>query len=58
MLCRFEYATVRGLYSTAGFVELDDKSPNQAVSLILQRLALNEGHSKRHYLQGVGAEYR
>jgi hypothetical protein len=58
MLCRFEYATVRGLYSTAGFVELDDKTPHQAVSLILQRLALNEGHSKQHYLQGVGAEYR
>jgi hypothetical protein len=58
MLCRFKYAQVRGLYSTAGFVELDNINPSQAVSLILQRLALNEGHSKDHYLNGGGGEYR
>ena len=55
MLCRFEYATVRGLYPTAGFVELDNKTPYQAASLILERLALNEGHTKHHYLCGDGA---
>lgn len=58
MLCRFEYATVKGLYATSGFVELDDKAPSQAVNLILQRLALNEGHSKHHYLRSDGAEHR
>ena len=41
MLCRFDHATVKGLYSTAGFVELDDKTPAQAAKLILQRLKSN-----------------
>lgn len=49
LLCRFDYATVKGLYSTAGFIDLDKKSEEQTVSLILERLALNEGHSKDHY---------
>ena len=31
--------TVKGLYSTAGFIELDDKTPEQAAALILERLA-------------------
>ena len=30
--------------------ELDDKTPEQAANLILERLALNEGHPKEHYL--------
>ena len=50
MLCRFDQATVKGLYSTAGFVELDHKTPEQAATLILERLAINEGHPKEHYL--------
>jgi len=50
MLCRFEHATVQGLYSTAGFVELDDKTPEQAATLILERLAINQGRPKDHYL--------
>jgi hypothetical protein len=41
MLCRFEYASVKGLYDTAGFVELDHKTPEQAAGLILQRLNAN-----------------
>jgi tetratricopeptide (TPR) repeat protein len=49
MLCRFERAEVTGLYSTAGFVELDHKTPDQAATLILERLALNEGKPKNHY---------
>ena len=49
MLCRFEHAKVTGLYSTAGFVELDHKSPEQAATVILERLALNEGKPKNHY---------
>jgi tetratricopeptide (TPR) repeat protein len=41
MLCRFDHATVTGLYSTAGFVELDNKSPDEAAELILARLKAN-----------------
>ena len=49
MLCRFDHATVEGLFSDAGYVELDHKTPDQAATLILERLALNEGHPKDHY---------
>jgi tetratricopeptide (TPR) repeat protein len=41
MLCRFDHAEIKGLYSTAGFVELDNKSPKQIVDLIIQRLDSN-----------------
>jgi TIR domain len=51
MLCRFNYAQVRGLFSTSGYVELDTKTPDQASVLILQRLALNEGRPNNYYLQ-------
>ena len=37
-------------FAGAGFIELDDKNPEQAAELILERLALNDGHSKDHYL--------
>ncbi|HEX8139483.1 MAG TPA: TIR domain-containing protein [Pyrinomonadaceae bacterium] len=50
MLCRFNHANARGLFSSAGFVELDSKTPNEAAELILQRLAINEGKSKIYYL--------
>jgi tetratricopeptide (TPR) repeat protein len=49
MLCRFDRATARGIYSTAGFVDLDDKTPELAATRILERLALNEGKPKDHY---------
>ncbi len=49
MLGRFDHATVEGLYSDAGFIELDHKTPEQAADLILERLALNEGLPKDHY---------
>lgn len=42
MLCRFGLAHVDGLFDAAAFVELDDKTPDQAAALILQRLAINE----------------
>ena len=29
MLCRFGHATVTGLYSTAGFIELDGRTPDR-----------------------------
>lgn len=49
MLCRFDHATVKGVHSNAGWIELDHKTPEQAASLILERLALNEGKPKDHY---------
>ena len=54
MLCRFDHALVRGLYSTAGFLELDDVTAEQATTRILERLALNEGRPKEYYLSGAG----
>jgi hypothetical protein len=42
MLCRFANATVKGLSNTSGFVDLDDKTPQDLVNLILRRLALND----------------
>lgn len=46
MLCGFDLAMVEGLYSDTGFSELDSKIPEQAATLILERLALNEGNPK------------
>lgn len=48
-LCRFGHAHVDGLFRGAGFIELDHKTPEAFVTLILERLALNEGHPKDHY---------
>ncbi|HEX3184425.1 MAG TPA: tetratricopeptide repeat protein [Pyrinomonadaceae bacterium] len=55
MLCRFERAEVSGLYSTAGFVDLDDKTPQPVADLILERLALNEGKPKNYYTSNTVA---
>src|SRR5262249_35867963 len=46
MLCRFDRVEGKGLYGLAGFTELDDKTPTAVATLILQRLAVNEGNSK------------
>jgi TIR domain len=51
MLCRFDHAKLQGLYENAGFVELDHKTPEEAARRILERLALNEGKPKDHYIQ-------
>jgi len=53
MLCRFDHALIRGMYSTAGFLELDDLSAEQTTTRILERLALNEGKPKSFYLSGA-----
>src|SRR5262249_44990973 len=45
MLSRFDHAIVDGLFD-AGFSELDQKTPEQFATLILERLALNEGKPK------------
>ena len=55
MPSRFEHAQADGLAPTAGFIELDHKTPEQFATLILERLALNEGHPKDHYTKPVSA---
>ncbi len=52
MLCRFNHATVTGIYSTAGFVELDHKTPEQTVELILERLALIDKRQESEQVAG------
>src|ERR1043165_8832914 len=49
MPARFERAEADGLSPAAGFIELDDKTPDDLALLILERLALNEGKPKDHY---------
>jgi|APLak6261659701_1056019.scaffolds.fasta_scaffold00077_2 hypothetical protein len=53
MPSRFDYANADGLSLAAGFIELDDKSPAEFASLILQRLAINEGKPKDHYAKAA-----
>jgi TIR domain len=53
MLCRFEHAKLQGLNENAGFVDLDHKTPEQTATLILERLALNEGKPRNHYTAGT-----
>ena len=55
MLCRFDHAHVDGLFRGAGFVELESKPPEQFVTLVLERLALNECKPKDHYTRLVTA---
>jgi tetratricopeptide (TPR) repeat protein len=49
MPSRFDHANADGLTPAAGFIELDDKTPEEFCTLILERLALNEGHPRDHY---------
>ncbi|MFM9951936.1 MAG: NB-ARC domain-containing protein [Saprospiraceae bacterium] len=46
MLCRFNSSTLPGLYSTAGFIECDTKTPHQLARIILDRIAINENNLK------------
>ncbi len=45
MPARFQNATADGLTPASGFIELDDKTPEQFAALILRRLELNDGKS-------------
>jgi tetratricopeptide (TPR) repeat protein len=55
MLTHFDRATIKGLYDTAGWIELESKTPEQFVTLILERLAINEGRPKDHYTKPIVA---
>ena len=54
MLTRFERVEVEDLRRLAGYTDLDDVTPDQAASLILERLAMNEGHPRDHYKNASG----
>ena len=56
MPCRFEYANADGLSPAAGFIELDDKTPDDFALLILERLALNEDKPKDSYTQRTSSD--
>ncbi len=56
MPSRFDYAQADGLAPTAGFIELDDKSPVETAKLILERLALNEDKPRDYYVQRLHAQ--
>jgi len=49
MLTRFKRVEGKGLHGLAGYTDLDDLAPDQTATLILERLALNEGLPKEHY---------
>ncbi len=49
MLTRFEGVEPEALEGLAGYIDLDSETPESAATLILERLALNEGKPKDHY---------
>jgi hypothetical protein len=49
MLSRFDHVEPDGLYELGGFIELDDKTPEQLADLILERLAINESKPREFY---------
>ena len=49
MLCRFDRVEGKGLFGLAGFLDLDDKTPAEVTTLIIERLALNEDHPMDDY---------
>jgi tetratricopeptide (TPR) repeat protein len=55
MPSRFENATADGLSPASGYMELDDKTPEQFAIRILERLAINEGKTKTYYTHSTTA---
>jgi tetratricopeptide (TPR) repeat protein len=53
LLSRFGLADGKGLFGLGGFIDLDNKTPDQFAGLILERLALNEGRGKDHYTKSA-----
>lgn len=49
MLTRFGRVEGKGLRGLAGYTDLDDLTPEQAATLIMERLAVNEGKPKDHH---------
>lgn len=49
MLCRFDGVEGKGLHGLAGFLDLDNRTPEEVANLIAERLAINQGHPKNYY---------
>ena len=49
MLTRFGNVEGRGLFSLAGYIDLQGETSTSAAGIILERLALNEGNPKNYY---------
>ena len=49
MLTRFDRVDGKGLFELAGYVDLDVMTPEEVASLVLERLAINEGLPRNHY---------
>ena len=49
LLSRYDHAEPEGLYGLSGFIELDNRTPEQFADLIRERLAINEGKSREFY---------
>jgi len=47
MLCRFDKVVIKGLSDNAGYIELDELTPEQTAALITERLELNSNRSKQ-----------
>ena len=56
MLSRFKKAKGRGLQDLAGFIELDHKTPAETITLILERLAHNEGQPRDFYTRKLSTK--
>jgi tetratricopeptide (TPR) repeat protein len=51
MFTRFDQIEPEALEGLAGYIDLDTETPESAATLILERLALNEGKARDHYLK-------
>lgn len=49
MLTRFDRVEPEALEGLAGYIDLDGETPESAATLVLERLAINEGKPKNHY---------
>jgi len=56
--CRFDYSDADGLGSNVGFIELDNKTPEQFANIILERLAFNEGQPMDYYTKTTSGSER
>lgn len=57
MPSRFDHAIADGLSPASGYIELDNKTPEQFAALILERLAGNEGRPRDFYTRSTGTVF-
>jgi hypothetical protein len=58
LLGRFGRAAATSAYQGAGFIELDEKTPEQTAALILERLAVMEGNPRNFYINVPAQQQR